>query len=310
MYKTILVPLDGSELSEQALPLAKSMARGMNAKLLLLQAVHPLGLPSGPLNNHQIRAINEAEAYLARIAADLLTDGIIADTAVMDASPAHAILDEIKLRDIDMVVMTTHGRSGLGRWVYGSVAEAVLHGSPVPVLLVRCSTWLPEDVVEQTYPRFLVPLDGSEVAEAAVPHAIYIARKMNATVYLIHVHEPPELSKEDVVAHPEKAQDILERDRQVVERYLSVVANQFKEAGINTHILVRSGAVTQTILEESWDLGVSLIIMASHGRAGLSRMFFGSKAMEILHFGMLPVLLVRPGVPVTFEENEQELVHA
>ncbi|MFN8499818.1 MAG: universal stress protein [Anaerolineae bacterium] len=310
MYKSILVPLDGSELSEQALPLAKSIARGMNARLLLLQAVHPLGLPNGPLNGHQIRAINEAEAYLAKIASDLLSDGIIADTAVMDASPAHAILDEIRLRGIDMVVMTTHGRSGLGRWVYGSVAEAVLHGSSVPVLLVRCNTWLPEDVVQQTYPRFLLPLDGSEVAEAAIPHAINMARQMAATVYLIHVHEPPELSKEDVVAHPEKAQEVLEQDQQVVERYLAVIADKFRAAGINVHALVRSGAVTQTILEESWDLGISLIIMATHGRAGLSRMFFGSKAMEVLHFGMLPVLLVRPGVPVAFEEDEQELVHA
>lgn len=310
MYRTILVPLDGSELSKQALPLAASMARAMNAKLLLLQAVHPLGLPNGALNSHQIRTINEAEAYLARISAELLSDGVIADTAVMDASPAHAILDEIKLRGIDMVVMTTHGRSGLGRWVYGSVAEAVLHGSPVPVLLVRCNTWLPEDVIQQTYPRFLVPLDGSEVAEAAVPHAVHIARQMQATIYLIHVHEPPDLTKEDVVAHPDKTQEVLEHDRQVVERYLTAVADKIKADGVNTHVMVRSGPVTQTILEESWDLGISLIIMATHGRAGLSRMFFGSKAMELLHFGMLPVLVVRPGVPLPFEEDELELVHA
>ncbi len=310
MYKTILVPLDGSELSEQALPLAKSIALGMNARLLLLQAVHPVGLPHGPLTGHQIHAINEAEAYLAKIASDLLSDGIAADTAVMDASPAHAILDEIKLRGIDLVVMTTHGRSGLGRWVYGSVAEAVLHGSSVPVLLVRCNTWLPEGVVEQTYPRFLVPLDGSEVAESAIPHAIWVAKQLGGTVYLLHVHEPPDLTKEDIVLRPDKTQEVLEHDRAVVEKYLDAVSERFKAEGINTHVLVRSGPVSQTILEESWDLGVSLIIMATHGRAGLSRMFFGSKAMEILHFGMLPVLLVRPGVPVTFEENEQELVHA
>ena len=160
------------------------------------------------------------------------------------------------------------------------------------------------------FTTILVPLDGSEVAEAAIPHAMYVAKELGATVYLLHVHEPPDLTKEDVVLHPGKTQELLEHDREVVEKYLAVVAEKFRAEGINVHILVRPGAVTQTILEESWDLGVSLIIMATHGRAGLSRMFFGSKAMETLHFGMLPVLLVRPGVPVTFEEDEGELVHA
>jgi nucleotide-binding universal stress UspA family protein len=141
MFKTLLVPLDGSELSESILPRVIAVAKPSNARVVLLQAHAPLERGVREAMGEDIAekldtvTREETEAYLNKIAGDLANQGIRAEIALADGKPAEAILDYATTHAIDLIVMATHGRSGLSRWAFGSVAEKVLRQSPVPVLI-------------------------------------------------------------------------------------------------------------------------------------------------------------------------------
>ena len=145
MYKKILAPLDGSELSECTLEHLKAVATGCQVpEVVLLRVVEPLpqvyddgGLTPGWHDEAQKKAEEFARDYLAKVAASLKKEGISAETALVQGRAADKILDYIKQNQVDLVVMRTHGRSGVSRWVLGSVADRVLRHSAAPVLAVR-----------------------------------------------------------------------------------------------------------------------------------------------------------------------------
>jgi nucleotide-binding universal stress UspA family protein len=136
---TILVPLDGSPLAETALPKAMEVAQASGARLLLLRAAEAHSLPGADPTEGQIRVVQKAGAYLAEVAKRLGQAGELApvETSVWYGAPASAIIEAAGLRNVDLIVMTTHGRSGIARLIFGSVAESVLRGTTTPILLIR-----------------------------------------------------------------------------------------------------------------------------------------------------------------------------
>lgn len=139
MFKKILVPLDGSPLAELALPRAVELARETGATITLLQAVEAHSFPGVDATRAEVEVVRKGEEYLGGAAERLASQGVKADTSVWYGPPAFAITEAARFGKFDLIVMTTHGRSGLERLFLGSVAEAVLRGTPVPVLLVRAS---------------------------------------------------------------------------------------------------------------------------------------------------------------------------
>jgi nucleotide-binding universal stress UspA family protein len=136
--RTILVPLDGSALSETALPCAVELATPSGARIVLLRATEAHGLPGVDPIEAQVRVVSEGEAYLGRVADRLSAQGVQpVETSLWYGPPAYAIVEAARLRAIDLIVMTSHGRSGLGRLILGSVAESVLRGTRTPILLLR-----------------------------------------------------------------------------------------------------------------------------------------------------------------------------
>lgn len=141
----ILVPLDGSQLAEQALPIAQMLAQKMGARILLLQAVEALDdeelaqlFGQGAIESRTpVTWFTDAEQYLAHVQKKLEFVNVICDVRAVIGTPAEMILDTATAADCDLIVMSTHGRSGLSRWVYGSVASKVLHEAKCPLLLVR-----------------------------------------------------------------------------------------------------------------------------------------------------------------------------
>jgi nucleotide-binding universal stress UspA family protein len=134
----ILVPLDGSALAESALEQAAELAAQNGATLVLLRAAEAHTFPGADPTEAQVQVVREAEEYLAAVADRLRRDGRSkVETGVWYGSPAAAIVEAARLRRADLIVMSTHGRSGLGRLILGSVAESVLRGTPVPILLLR-----------------------------------------------------------------------------------------------------------------------------------------------------------------------------
>lgn len=136
--RRILIPLDGSETAEAAIPEAVEMAHGGPCTFLLLRVAHARVLPGADVVGDWVEATREAEYYLARVKRDLEKKRIgPIETLVWQGAPAPAIVDAARVNRADLIVMTSHGRSGIGRLIFGSVAEAVLRGSRLPILLVR-----------------------------------------------------------------------------------------------------------------------------------------------------------------------------
>jgi nucleotide-binding universal stress UspA family protein len=136
--KTILVPLDGSNLAEAALQPAVELARESRAKLVLLRAVEAYARPMVDPTDAQVHAVREAERYLAEAKDRAATGGVAdAETSVWYGPPVEAIVEAARFRKADLIVMSSHGRSGLGRLVLGSIAESVLRSTTVPILLIR-----------------------------------------------------------------------------------------------------------------------------------------------------------------------------
>ena len=154
MYSRILVPLDGSELAEAVLSTAHALAGMGPGTLYLVRAVAASNEP-------------EARRYLKRLAVYLREHGVVVEAQALRGQPVAVVVEEAARREVDLIVMSTHGRAGAGRWVLGSVADEVLHRTACPVLLLRTG----QAGLAARPRRVLVPLDGSELAEHALAHA-------------------------------------------------------------------------------------------------------------------------------------------
>jgi nucleotide-binding universal stress UspA family protein len=297
MYRTILVPLDGSAFSERALPMAIELARPMGAQLVLVRAASAPALPGDYATDAQVRAVREAETYLVDAALKLAGQSIRTETAVPYGAASEAILLEVGLRHADLVIMCTHGRSGLGRWIYGSVAEGVVAHSPVPVLLVRPTGSQAVLACEPLISQLLVPLDGSALSEAALPQAATLARSLDCRIQLLSVVVPPRVVIADLAYVPDAlgvSDEALQADRERANQYLAEVAERLQHDGLCVQTAVREGPAADTILQHAQTMGARLIVMATHGRTGVERLLLGSVALEVVHRTLFPVMLVHP----------------
>jgi nucleotide-binding universal stress UspA family protein len=287
MIANILVPLDGSALSERALPYATALARRANARLRLYHVTTDIGSPA------DIRAELDIEARTDEIASQLRAQGIQA-TAV--SAPVYltvqAILSAATNPPADLIVMSTHGRGGLGRWLYGSVADEVLSQADVPVLLVSaaCHHPWPEDRPL----KILVPLDGSDLSEAALGPARLLSHTLEANLLLLRVIE------EDADADWRFEPEHLAIDRtsppaiEVAQQYLQEFAEVTGPITSAVDMLVDTGDPSVAIAATAEKEGVDLIVMATHGRTGLARLTMGSVATTTLQRANVPILLIRP----------------
>lgn len=291
MTREILVPLDGSPLSEHALPLATALARALDAQLLLAHA-QLAGSPGAARPEHP----PDLEAVARRV-----RDGGVAvataATPVADAEETGAaILVAAAEHDALMIVMATHGYGGLGRWLYGSVADQLLRQTTVPVMLVSPqidAAW-PED----RSPRVLVPLDGSERSEAILGPLSALVRPLGGQLLLLHVSE----SMDYLHAHPDYC-EVCRRARAAgteldiepvrARRYLEGIAARLQADGLAVEIQTETGGAASGIVKVAVQRQVDLIAMATHGRSGLSQVILGSVATETVRRAGVPLLLVR-----------------
>jgi nucleotide-binding universal stress UspA family protein len=293
-YRTVLVALDGSPLAERALPFARAIARGARARLVLVRAVPLSPAAPGPGSAgaaQRARARGEAAAYLERIA-PLVTGHGAVEAAVLEGEPAAAILAHGRARGADLLVLATHGRSGLGRWLYGSVADAVLRQAATPVLLVPATSgaaW-PDDRPG----RVVVALDGSHEALAALSPARALAAALGARLLLLKVVEPPSGALyrgpiREQLFHPGVALD-------GARRYLQGVAGTLLSGVEAVEVRAAVGPAAAAIAAVAREAHAGAVAMATHGRGGLARAALGSVATETLHRATVPLLLVRAGV--------------
>jgi nucleotide-binding universal stress UspA family protein len=301
MIKRIMVPLDGSQLAEQALPLARSLASTFEAELLLTMAVvsgdhYTSDEHSGILAEAGRLA---SEQYLAAKEQQLVEAGFHVRTAVATARPHIAISSLCDLERVDLIVMTTHGRSGVTRWTMGSVADKVLRTTNTPLILIHPTMHgAPPSAID----RVVAALDGSELAEAALPLAQRLAKAMNAKLHLVRAVIPP--AAVFGAEYLPGTLPVLEEMEADATRYLEATVENVRSAGLAATGIVRTGIPAEIILAEASEPG-DIIVMSTHGRSGVDRWFLGSVADAVVRHGDIPVLVVRSWVTLDQPEYSE-----
>jgi len=289
MYEKILVPLDGSETAEVVLPCAAELTGRLGSETILVYVNEPAAAVYDRMAEFYLQAITAAnkriaERYVngapgkeARIASEILA-----------GYPAQEILDYADKTNADLIVMATHGRSGISRWVLGSVADKVLRLAKRPVVLVRAQGTHPDVSEKGALDKILVPLDGSKLGEAVIPYVEGLASKLKAEVMVIQILSP------DWFIEGDQRQQ-LESFRASSKDYLAKVTAQLEQKGIVTKAEfteAEMNTVSEEIIKLADESKAGLVAMATHGRWGVSRWTFGSVADRVLHMGNTPVMLV------------------
>jgi nucleotide-binding universal stress UspA family protein len=301
MYHRMLLPLDGSELAETALSYAKGIASRLGLEMLLLHVAGAGEAESLPLHQAYIDHVSDR---LGREMAEVQGKAggqPVVKGKVAVGYPAEEILRYAGEKEVDLILMATHGRSGISRWVMGSVADKVLGSSALPVLLVRAG--MPQDMVYERWsnPKLLVPLDGSELAELVLPHVEALALAQDgaaAEVVLVRICEPlvlpPVTTPETTVNWGTTADQYLLESKKSAEKYLTQVQRGLADAGLKVSLEVLDGDPATGVIDYASQRQVNLIVMATHGRSGLGRWAYGSVAQKVLHGASCPILMVRP----------------
>ncbi|MEW6143290.1 MAG: universal stress protein [Chloroflexota bacterium] len=290
MFEKILVPLDGSELSEQALPVAEELVGRLGSRIAVLQVSE--STESG-LYHMQELYINQIAQRVTNLVKKYRAD-VQVEPVIIIGSAADEIIKYVDRNNIGLVVMGTHGRSGITRWAVGSVASKVVRGTKTPVLMIRTKGAKPSEK-KRLLSKVLVPLDGSEVGEAALPFITELALKLEMEVVLFqvvalayHVY-----SSGEIVSQVPYTEQEMEPIKKSVKSYLDKVAEKLTAKGLKVSTEIKTGAAAESIIKAAEDLGVDLVAMSTHGRSGVSRWVFGSVAARVLQQGTTPLLLVR-----------------
>ncbi len=274
MIGTVVIPLDGSDLGEKALPYAQAIAGKVGASLVLLQVVPP---------DAPAERVDEARDYLEQ-KAKMLGTGVKIDVPL--GHPPEEIIAVAERHRDTLIVMTTHGRSEISRWLFGCVAERVVHASTVPVLLIRAGVAGPK---VPPFQAILVPLDGSVLAEAVLPYTSQLAGAVNAEIELVRV-----VGVGDAAGMLWMMPEVIEQLVRESDDYLNAVAKRLREEGRRVTVKTLIGFPATEILAYEQATKPDLVVMATHGRGGLNRLVFGSIAERVLQAGTVPVLMVRP----------------
>jgi nucleotide-binding universal stress UspA family protein len=288
MYRMILVPVDGSPLGERPLPYARLIARAAGAPIKLIEVVPRPAKASSQQQAGELELHHAVETYLSDLVRRA-AGGLDVDHVVVEGDPAEEIVKAAQQCQADLIVLSTHGRSGFGRWIYGSVADAVLRQAPMPVLLVpagRRYHW-----PDARSPRILVPLDGSGFAEAVLDPVDDLAETLRAELVLLRVVEPRLTTYADPTGHT-LVDPTLELARGGA--YLEGVAKRLRSKSRLVNTMEGFGQVADAILNAARESEADLIALTTHGRGGLTRLVFGSQATALVQRAETPLLLVGP----------------
>jgi nucleotide-binding universal stress UspA family protein len=294
MFRKILIPLDGSPLAERALLHVLQLAPPNSVELVLVNVIETYRYSATTMGMTPVDVLRYVrsgiEAYIENQRSQLEARQYAVQTYILEGDAAGGILEVADTTEADLIIMTTHGRSGVARWALGSVAERVIHNAPLPVWLVRENTRV---ISPHEMQRILVPLDGSAMAETALDQAQSLAQETGAELLLLRVvPEPDDINRRMIFATESSAQTALATWRNHAEQYLARVVQERIAAGIVTRTLVTSGAPVRSMLDTISTESIDAIVMATHARLGFDRLLRGSVAAEVLRHAGCPLLLV------------------
>jgi nucleotide-binding universal stress UspA family protein len=296
MLNRILIPLDGSSLAECVLPHALSLAKATGAKVTLLQVVGQ-SVTGGrsrsvdPMEWHFSKA--EAEAYLAQVAERLRAAGLPAEEILREGDAAVRVIDYARNHNVDLIALSSHGRSGLSGWNVSSVVQKIMWRAHLSTLLIPAYQSVSSDLTGLRYGRILAPLDGSQRSECVLPLASALAVHHGSQLTLLHVARRPELPRR---APPTKtdlmlADQIAERNRLEAGVYLEELQSRLP-LPVEKRVLVSENIAAEVHVFAERE-AADLVVLSAHGYSGGSRWPYGSLTSSFITYGATPMLIVQ-----------------
>ncbi|MDQ4079013.1 MAG: universal stress protein [Chloroflexota bacterium] len=296
MFDHILIPLDGSSLAECVVPHAVGMVDAFDSRLTLLSVVKDREpYPRLSLGWRYRRA--RATQYLEQLTRRLKEAGIYTDQQVVQGKAAASIVAYAEAQDVDLILLSSHGASGPSHWNISSVVQKVVQHAYRSMMIVRAYQLVPLDLTPVRYARLLVPLDGSQRAEQALPVAVALARHHDADLLLAHVIRPPELPQR-APSSPEDyqlAEHLTARHHQSAIRYLEQLQEQLSPTP-TVHIVVNekvSASLHDLVEAEE----VDMLVASARGHSSSSRWPHGSITSNLISYATVPLLVVQDFVP-------------
>ena len=302
MYRTLMVPLDGSVFGEHAIAYAISIAKRANAVIQLAHVYHPIMLHGADVDSGL--SLGEADATARKRAQQYLVDTaerikavapLDVEPVLLDGRTGSVLVDHAVKAGVDLIVMTTHGRGPLSQFWLGSVADELARTTPMPVILIRpVDEQAPAFAIDPPLRRILAPLDGSPLAEQVLEPLLRLGTLVDAEYRLVRVVEPVYSPNADTWFTPPRPEVDYLAERRARE-YLDQVRQrlQYQATRVDTYIDTHSQPA-EVILEEARRYQPDLIALATHGRSGLVRQVLGSVADKVLRGGTVPVFVHRP----------------
>lgn len=304
MLRSVLVPLDGSQMGESSLPLAAGVVRSTGGELHLAH-VHVPYEPHQLLSNSSFqwegvdmwdydrRHLSEEDEYLHGVEERLQREGAKVDARVLDGvSVTDGLVTYADEVGADLIVMTSHGRSGLQRALWGSVADEMIRKTPVPVLVIHPDGEEVSSATVRAFDHILVPLDGSPLAEGVLGPAKDLSKATGARLTLTHVvADLSYLGPRILGFRPDRMEPALDG----ALAYLEPLAADLRREGFDATVHpVSGGGPAKAVATLADELGADLVAIATHGYGGVKRTVLGSVTDRLLGATKLPLLVVRP----------------
>ena len=312
MYQKVLAPLDGSQLAECVLPHLISLSKAFGSEVILVNVMEsPTGIHDEPVDPlvWEMEKV-EAGAYLNEIRSRLEDSGVErVSIKVLGGRPAQSIVDYIENNQIDLVVLGSHGETGLSRWNVSSVVRKVVQGAKRSTMIVPAYKANDKTPLKGAdYKKVFVPLDGSQRAEYALSISVSISRYHQAELVIGHIIEKPELPYRGPLS---------DEDRKMVEQFVSrskELSNQYLDV-----LKTRLAADYRTVLQVDEDIAealhsmveeenINLVILCAHGYSGKAAWPYGSITMSFIEYGTKPLLIVQDLEPEELIPTEAEMI--
>ncbi|MGH7826052.1 MAG: universal stress protein [Candidatus Binatia bacterium] len=298
MYTRILIPLDGSKTAEKVLPYARTLAGRLKIPVELLSVIDIAALASQTsaekaryLDRLVEDGVRSSETYLKEMGRSF--PGLSVKCTV-EKGRAEEVIIEKGASDAALTAMATHGRSGIDRWLLGSVAEKVLRGATNPLLLVRASEQA-KSGGEAALKSVIVPLDGSALGDSIIPHVVELAKALQLEILLVRAYQIPVTTYAGVEDYYAVNYDeIREALRDEGRSYLEKRIEELKRAGIErVSLAAPEGYAPDEIISLGRKTPDNLIAMCTHGRSGVTRWVLGSVTETVVRHSGDPVLVIR-----------------
>jgi len=311
MFDRVLVPLDASPLAECVLPHVVAVARTFNSQVTLLHVLERgesagRSVPIDPLAWHISKA--EAKGYLDGVAARLGEAGVRVEAVLLEGRAARTVVELATSQDAGLIMLSSHGRSGLSGWNVSSVAQQIIMRVRRSVMIVRAYQPAVEQLGGAHYHRVLVPLDGSQRAEWVLPAVTTLADVHGSHIVVAHAVPRPELPCREPLSPDDArlAEQLEQRNWREATAYLEQLVLRLPP-GVETRLL-RTDNVTIALHDLVDQEQIDLVVLSAHGYSGATRFPYGSRVTSFIAYGSTPLLIVQDLAPADVEPTAAEKV--